>query len=394
MIGRVVQAGGEHVGYDPLAKGCKERAGLHCYTARMEDTVKRRSLVPAWAWYAAGGTALAVVVIAIIVLLVSRSSQVRVPDLGGATSASAKERLANVGLKMQVSDRLFSASVPLDGVISQKPKAGTFVPGGSIIYVSVSGGSESYAMPDVVGMTTADAKKVLAARGLRVTIDTAASDKPAGTVVASFPSAGVTVTTSDSVRLTVAAGQGSTSLLLPANLSNLTFVLDPAPVPGVLGDVTMDVARRVRALIEASGGRIVVTRSPNDASAAITSLSRLEAAKSAGAIALVGFSVAASGNGGMVVASVPATTATQPFYVRSTELSTQVANQLRQALPAVRTAVDSNDSIMMNSGTAAVRVQLGSASDSNDKATFGDPNWADKVARAVYKALGQLYGQK
>ena len=393
MVGRVLRSG-RHVEYDPGAKGCKERAGLHCYTACMEDTVKRRSLVPAWAWYAAGGTALAVVVIAIIVLLVSRSAQVRVPDLSGATSAAAKERLANVGLKMQISDRLFSASVPLDGVISQKPKAGAVVAGGSTVYLSVSGGSESYAMPDVIGMTTADAKKILSERGLRVTIDTAASDKPAGTVLVSFPSAGVVVTTSDSVRLTVAAGQGSTSLLLPTNLSNLTFVLDPAPVPGVLTDVTMDVSRRVRALIEASGGRVVVTRAPNDASAAITSLSRLEAAKSAGAIALVGFSVASAGNGGVVVAGVVSTTTTAPFYIRSTELSTQVANQLRQALPAVRTTVDGNDSILMNTGTAAVRVQLGSVADANDKATFGDPSWADKVARAVYKALGQLYGQK
>jgi N-acetylmuramoyl-L-alanine amidase len=41
-----------------------------------------------------------------------------------------------------------------------------------------------------------------------------------------------------------------------------------------------------------------------------------------------------------------------------------------------------------------VRVQLGSATDGNDKVTFADPDWADKVARAIYKALGQLYGQK
>lgn len=360
----------------------------------MEETTKRRSMIPAWAWYAAGGFVLAVIALAVIVAVVLRTSQVRVPDITGATSAAAKERLAGVGLKMQVTDRLFSATVPLDAVIAQRPQPGTVVAGGSVVQVSVSGGSESYAMPDVVGMTTADAKKVLAARGLRVTIDTTASDKPAGTVIASFPSAGVIVTTSDPVRITVAAGQGSTSLLLPTNLSNLTFVLDPAPVPGVLGDVTMDVARRVRALIEASGGRVVVTRSPNDASAAITSMSRLTTAKSAGAIALVGFSVAASGSGGILVASVPSTTTTQPFYIRATELSTQVTNQLKQAVPNVRATVDSNDSILMNTGTAAVRVQLGSASDSNDKVTFTDPDWADKVARAIYKALGQLYGQK
>lgn len=337
---------------------------------------------------------MAVVVIAVIVFIVARTSQIRVPDVTGSDSKSAQQRLANVGLKMQVSDRLFSATVPVDGVISQKPKGGTTAAGGTTVYVSVSGGSESFAMPDVVGMTTSDAKKLLGERGLKVTVDTAPSDKPAGTIIASFPSAGITVTTSDVIRITAAAGQGSTSLLLPTNLSNLTFVLDPAPVPGVPGDVTMDVARRVSALIEASGGHVVMTRSSNDAATAVTSMSRLTAAKSANAIALVGLSVAQSGAGGLVVLSVPSTTTTQPFYIRSTELATQVSNQLKQSLAGVKDSVAGNDAILMNTGTAGVRVQLGSATDANDKVTFTDPDWADRVARAVYKALGQLYGQK
>jgi hypothetical protein len=360
----------------------------------MEDTMRRRSLVPTWAWYTGGGLAAAIVLIAVILFVVARTSQVRVPDVTGTDSQSAQERLSNVGLRMTVSDRLFSSTVPVGSVISQKPQGGTTVPSGSTISVSVSGGSESFAMPDVVGMTGTDAKKLLGERGLNVTVDTAASDKPAGTVIASFPSAGIMVTTSDVVRITVAAGQGSTSLLLPTNLSNLTFVLDPAPVTGVPGDVTMDIARRVSALIEASGGRVVMTRSSNDAPTAVTSISRLTAAKSANAIALVGLSVAQSGPGGIIVLSVTSTTTTQPFYIRSTELSTQVSNQLRQSLPGVKSATAGNDAILMNTGTAAVRVQLGSATDANDKATFTDPDWADRVARAVYKALGQLYGQK
>lgn len=360
----------------------------------MEDTPKRRSLVPAWAWYAAGGLAAAIIVIALVVLIVARTSQVRVPDVTGSDSKMAAQRLANVGLKMQITDRLFSATVPVGSVISQRPKGGTSVPSGSAISVSVSGGSESFSMPDVVGMTTADAKKLLGERGLKVTVDTAPSDKPAGTIIASFPSAGVTVSTSEVIRITAAAGQGSTSLLLPANLSNLTFVLDPAPVPGLSGDVTMDVARRVSALVEASGGRVVLTRASSDPASAVTTLSRLQAAKTANAIALVGFSVAPSGAGGLVVVSVPSTTTTQPFYIRSSELSTQVGNQLKQTLPGVKSATDVNDAILLNTGTAAVRVQLGSATDANDKATFTDPDWADRVARAVYKALAQLYGQK
>ena len=360
----------------------------------MEDTVKRRSLIPTWAWYAGGGLALALVVIAVIIFIAARTSQVRVPDVTGSDSKSAQQRLANVGLKMQVSDRLFSATVPVDGVISQKPTGGAMAAGGSTVFVSVSGGSESFTMPDVIGMTSSDAKKLLSERGLKVTVDTAPSDKPAGTVIASFPSAGITVTTSDVIRITAAGGQGSTSLLLPTNLSNLTFVLDPAPVAGGSGDVTMDVARRVSALIEASGGRVVMTRSSNDAATAVTSLSRLTAAKTANAIALVGFSVAPTGAGGVLVVSVPSTSTTRPFYIRSTELATQMSNQLKQSVAGVRGAVADNDSVLMNTGTAAVRVQLGSSTDANDTRTFTDPDWADRVARAVYKALGQLYGRK
>ena len=42
----------------------------------------------------------------------------------------------------------------------------------------------------------------------------------------------------------------------------------------------------------------------------------------------------------------------------------------------------------------AVRLRLGSVASPDDKLLFTDPQWADDVARAVYRAIASVYGSK
>ena len=39
-------------------------------------------------------------------------------------------------------------------------------------------------------------------------------------------------------------------------------------------------------------------------------------------------------------------------------------------------------------------MQLGSYAAREDVAKFADQNWEDTIARAIYRALGSLYGRK
>jgi serine/threonine-protein kinase len=87
----------------------------------------------------------------------------------------------------------------------------------SLALAPAAGGAASYAKPIVVGSSivtvpglvgakTAAAKRKLAALGLRASVRTVVSTRPAGTVVAQRPAAHAAVRRGSTVRLTVATG--------------------------------------------------------------------------------------------------------------------------------------------------------------------------------------------
>ena len=266
---------------------------------------------------------------------------------------------------------------------------------GTEVVVALSAGTEDFPMPDVTGWTLEKARTTLRERGLSVDVVTVASDRAQGTVVETFPSPGVSVATGDSVRISVAAGSGTGGVLLPTDLTGKTFMLDPAPMPlpGVV-DTSLDVARRLRALLEASGAKVMATREVTDAGDAVSTLSRARRAKETSSTALIGFVVAQTGPGGLAVQSLPATGSTRPFYLASEVLATALADALRTTAKPVSSSVAVNDLLLTGTGVPAVRLRLGSLGVPDDKLQFSDPQWADDVARAVYRAIGSVYGSK
>jgi hypothetical protein len=356
--------------------------------------VRRRGLVPSWAPWVAGGVGVFLLLVLGFVILLTRTASVRVPDLSGLPRAMAASRASEIGLTLVVRDTNFSATVPAGAVIDQSPAPGAIVSDGSIVHVDLSAGSESFAMPNVVGQTLDAARRTLRDRGLDVQFETAPSDAEQGTVISSLPSAGATVTTGDVVRLTVAAGVSSTSTLLPSDLTGLSFVLDPAPAPsGSSTDVSFDVARRVRALLEASGARVVVTRLVTDTPAEASSLIRLRHARESTATALVGFSVYASGLSGLQVLSPPDTGTAAATYTGTTTLSQALTTSLKADFASITATTMAGDAVLEGVGAPAARLSLGSNSSASDTLSFGDPQWADNVAQDVYRALARTYGR-
>jgi hypothetical protein len=138
----------------------------------------------------------------------------------------------------------------------------------------------------------------------------------------------------------------------------------------------------------------MVTREVTDSGESAATLNRARRAKETSSSALIGFSVAQSGTAGLIVVSLPATGTTQPYYLASASLATALTDAIRAAGKPVTTSIATSDLLLTGTGVPAVRLRLGSLGSTDDKLSFTDPQWADDVARAVYRAIGSVYGSK
>jgi len=347
----------------------------------------RPPLVSQAVWIALGAAVVAVALIIAAFATFSAMSRVAVPDVTGTSLGVARARLAQVGLKATVAERRFS-TLPVDQVIAQRPGFGTQAQRGDTVMLVVSGGSEEFRMPDVVGDGMVLAKGVLEARGLIVAIDEVISDNASDTVLASTPAAGAIVRTGDTVRLQVATSRVPGVQLQPYSLKGVGIIIDPdVPIAGAT-DVSMDVARRLGALLEASGASVTLLRTGSTGQNADSDRAR-KAAESTATVA-VGLTVKANGQAGRVAMYSPTAVVSQ--VATSGALAEQVAAELARSAPPAATQSVGGDNVFDAVRIPWTRVQLGVATQRADQSAFTDPDWADAVARSIYTALGKLYG--
>jgi len=347
----------------------------------------RAPLVPNRVWIGLGiaGAVLALVVAA--VLTATSLSRVAVPDVTGESLGVARARLEQVGLRVEVAERRFS-TLPRDQVLEQDPGPATQVQRGDTVSLVISGGSEEFPMPDVVGDGLTLARGTLEARGLVVVIEQIVSDNASDTVLSTTPAAGATVRTGDTVRLQVAVSTSPGVTLQPYTLKGVDVVIDAAPPVVGAPDTSMEVARRLRALLEASGASVIMLRS-SGSSSTVDSDRAKTASETSGTVA-VGFAVAASGQPGRVVSTEGTSTTGLPSP--SAAIATAITRELATAAPPVTSTSGASDTVLQATRAPWARVLLGSASARADENHFADPSWSDAVARAVYTALGKVYG--
>lgn len=354
----------------------------------IRDRPERRRFIPLWLWGALAATVGVIGVIIGAVMLFASSARVTVPDVTGVALGVAESRLAQVGLTIEVEERRFS-SEPVGQVLSQTPAADTELRRGESVQVVVSAGTEEFQMPDVVGEGVALATSTLEGRGLVVRVDIIPSDLPSDTVIASTPSANSPVRTGDIVTLSVATPSGDGEILKPYSLGGTVFVIDsPVPDEGAPNDVAMEVTRRLRSLLEASGATVILTRSTTATGAAdVTARERI--ALEASATALVGFDVEAAGAAGRIV-GYPV--AGRPDVVTSArKLASQATSELARVAPPAIMEASTSDAVFSRSIVPWLRIRLGSLAARPDTQSFSDPRWADSVARAVYVSLGERF---
>ncbi len=117
-------------------------------------------------WLVAGAIlAVLTVVVALAINMVGgKPRPVQVPDVRGRVSADAIAELQNKGFKIRTQQKPDN-TVPPDHVINTEPVADATVAAGDEIAINVSTGPEQREVPDVSGLSYADAIKKLTAAG-------------------------------------------------------------------------------------------------------------------------------------------------------------------------------------------------------------------------------------
>ena len=95
------------------------------------------------------------------------AGRVTVPSLAGMTQKEAMATLADLGLKSEVGEEVFSEDIPVGKVISSTPGGGGKVGKAGIVKLNISKGKERIVIPSLVGLTPDVAIQKLAELGLK-----------------------------------------------------------------------------------------------------------------------------------------------------------------------------------------------------------------------------------
>ena len=133
---------------------------------------------------------------------------VTVPDVVGLSQADAESAITGAELAVGAVSHSYHNTVPAGDVISQDPVGGTSVVKGSAVDLLISDGPEMVAVPDVVGMSQADAGSAITGAELTVgTISYSYHDTvPAGDVISQEPVGGTPVIRGSAVNLVISDG--------------------------------------------------------------------------------------------------------------------------------------------------------------------------------------------
>ncbi|MGI8844891.1 MAG: Stk1 family PASTA domain-containing Ser/Thr kinase [Thermoleophilaceae bacterium] len=120
----------------------------------------------------------------------SGPASIAVPNVVGLTRDSAETRLTNAGLEVSVTQR--ESDKPADEVLSQSPGRGTKAMRGDTVDLVVAKAKDQAEVPDVVGFSTATARRALSSAklGVRVRMRTTANKDEDGKVLEQRPAAG------------------------------------------------------------------------------------------------------------------------------------------------------------------------------------------------------------
>lgn len=329
--------------------------------------------------------ALIFVMVIIVPLLVILTRIIDIPDVVGIQSTLAEQRLKKEGLTARIVERRFS--VEKKGIVlEQSPESSRRYRSTGVVSLVVSAGTEQSILQDFVGDSEVFATQALLKRGLVPVIIEETSEMLPGTVLASIPVAGTSVTTGDSVTLRVAATQDAVPLI-KYNLGNKKIAIAPELFELGGQDPTYDVALRLSSLLKASGAKVTISRSSG--AAAQDALATVDG--------YVFINVRSNGSSGIEIGDD--VSKSQPSESKSPDiLASSVFELLKPVQQNIRFM--SADSITLKpelpgraSKKAVVWISLGAADSPADAALIDDVQFKDSIARGIYRGIGEYFSR-
>lgn len=135
-------------------------------------------------------------------------NKIQIPSLAGMTKAQAEKTVAELGLKVDDSKKVFSEDVPKGKVITSNPPGGGRVEVAGTVYLVISKGLERINVPDLVGLTIESATVALSALNLKVgrVTEKYSATLDAGLLIDGNPASGSPVRKDSSVDLIISKG--------------------------------------------------------------------------------------------------------------------------------------------------------------------------------------------
>lgn len=139
--------------------------------------------------------------------LVHSRDEIRIPDVTGKPVEAAMAQLTAADLKPQVLDTAPHPKIKPGNVVYQDPVANSVVREGRNVYLTVSGGEERLAMPNLRGRSLRDARITLEQLNLTIgKVSYEASELPAETVVSQSIAPGKRVRKTAVIEIVVSGG--------------------------------------------------------------------------------------------------------------------------------------------------------------------------------------------
>lgn len=140
-------------------------------------------------------------------------SDTKVPAVIGLPQADAENAIAGAGFRAAIREKTYHASAPTGTVVRQSPAPKSVEPKGAVVALDISLGQREEQVPQLVGMTFAQAELALDNAGLDVgqrrEID---NEAPRGQILASDPPPGTSVPVPTGVNLIVSKGPATVAM--------------------------------------------------------------------------------------------------------------------------------------------------------------------------------------
>jgi serine/threonine-protein kinase len=135
-------------------------------------------------------------------------NKIAIPSLAGMTQSQAAKAVAELGLTVDVKEKVFSEDVPKGKVITSDPAGGGRVAIAGTVHLIISKGKERIEVPDLVGLTIESATVALSESNLKVgrVTEKFSANLEAGLIIDGNPSSGSPVRKDSTVDLLVSKG--------------------------------------------------------------------------------------------------------------------------------------------------------------------------------------------